>query len=468
MLRDVIVLQGAGSVTDLTSLLTAEQWQSRRATHPNQLISASGYEGCHVGIAVFDAALACSPSEFIYIAAASGIDWIAVVHPDSARDRANARALACSFYDYHTLPIDGARLLYATGHAHGRALLRESSTPAEIQTQGRFGMIGNSPRMTRLYRELEKVMSARAPLLITGESGVGKELAARAVHLGSPRAHGPFVPVNCGALPQLLTESLLFGHERGAFTGAHARQIGSIEAAHEGTIFLDEIGDLPRAAQASLLRFLQESTIVRVGSTREVRIDARVIAATHMNLRDAVRADRFREDLFYRLNVLNLEVPPLRVRGDDCLLLAEHFLRYQPEVKSLPATRLSSEAIAAIRAYHWPGNVRELLNRVQRARVMCEGPQILTEDLQLDGEETTGIQTPPLLSGPLLVARNDTERALVKATLERANYNVAATARELRVSRVTLYRLLKRLRIGLAASSRGGFDALKSSTPDGE
>jgi two-component system, NtrC family, response regulator HydG len=250
--------------------------------------------------------------------------------------------------------------------------------------------------------------------------------------------------VNCGALPQQLTESVLFGHEKGAFTGAHERQIGSIEAAARGTIFLDEIGDLPLPAQASLLRFLQESTIVRIGSTRELRIDARVIAATHMNLRDAVRAGRFREDLFYRLNVLNLEVPALRERGDDCVLLAEHFLRMQYGAQARVRRQMSPEALTAIRRYTWPGNVRELMNRMQRAMVMCESPTIAAEDLQLDSHNNLAH-----LVGSLSSARNGTERALVSATLARSQYNVAAAARQLGISRVTLYRLLKRLEISI-------------------
>jgi len=300
-------------------------------------------------------------------------------------------------------------------------------------------MIGESPRMLRLFGELEKIMRSRAPLLIIGESGVGKELAARAVHLGSARAHGPFVPVNCGALPEPLIETLLFGYEKGAFTGAYGRQLGAIEAAHQGTIFLDEIGDLPRPAQASLLRFLQEATVTRVGSTRELRIDVRVIAATHRDLHEAVRAGQFREDLFYRLDVLNVEVPPLRERGSDCMLLAEHFFDRDPSGVPRGLQGFTEDAIAAIHNYHWPGNVRELLNRVHRATVMCDGPVIAAEDLQL------GTQNIGRRKGSLAGARAGTERALVEATLKQTGYNITAAARTLGISRVTLYRLMHRL-----------------------
>ncbi len=369
------------------------------------------------------------------------MEWVAVLPPEHSRDRLTARVLASSFFDFHTLPVDDVRLVYSVGHAYGKAVLRRAALAPSEPVHGQHGMIGQSPCMIALHARLEKVMRANAPLLLTGESGVGKELAAHAVHLGSSRSHGPFVPVNCGALPQALIESLLFGHERGAFTGAHERQIGSIEAAHRGTIFLDEIGDLPRSAQASLLRFLQESTVMRVGSTREMRIDARVIAATHMDLREAVRAGRFREDLLYRLNVLNVEIPPLRDRGADSALLAEHFFHHSANGRAPGVRGFSRQALTAIQQYSWPGNVRELLNRVQRAMVMCDGPLIKVSDLQLEG------QTGATSAGSLATARAGTERELIQAALGRNGQNIAAAARELGVSRVTLYRILRRLGI---------------------
>ena len=300
-------------------------------------------------------------------------------------------------------------------------------------------MIGNSPSMLALYCELEKVMRARAPVFISGESGVGKELAARAVHMGSMRRQGPFIPVNCGAMPEPLVESLLFGHEKGAFTGASERSIGSIEAAGGGTIFLDEIGDLPRPAQASLLRFLQESTVTRIGSTREIRIDTRIIAATHMDLRKAVQAGRFREDLFYRLNVLNVAVPPLRERDSDSVLIAEHFFNTRRCDGAEGLRGFSDQALKCIRRHSWPGNVRELLNRVQRAMVMCDGALMTPEDLQLALPSER--PTPRSLAN----ARAGLEREIVEAALVRNGWNASAAARDLGVSRVTLYRLRRRL-----------------------
>ncbi len=452
MSRRVVVLQGAGSTLELDTLIAAQNWEIRRATRLDEVSAAGGESDCSVGIAVFDEALICSPGDFMRIDAPSDMEWLAVIPKEAPRDPRTARALASVFFDFHTLPLDGARLLHSLGHAYGKSLLRRAAFAPPIRSRGQYGMIGDSPGMQTLYRQLERVMRASAPLLLTGESGVGKELAARAVHGGSEQAAGPFVPVNCGALPQALIESLLFGHERGSFTGAHERQIGSIEAADHGTIFLDEIGDLPRPAQASLLRFLQESTVTRVGSTRELRIDARVIAATHKDLSAAVRAGEFREDLFYRLNVLHIEIPPLRARGADSVLLAEHFL-HREIIGCQPGVRGFSEAaLAAIQHHSWPGNIRELLNKVQHAVVMCNGPLITPTDLQLERRGALCV------SGSLADARAGTERQLIEIALDRSGHNIAATARELGVSRVTLYRILKRL----GMSPRGRLSALDS------
>lgn len=445
MTRSVVVLQSVDSAHDLVSMLSDDLWVFRRATWPQQIETALDGKGCHVGIVVFEDALECSPATFTRIAPTAGMEWIAVLPSDRMRDAATANVLASGFFfDHHTLPIDRSRLLYCLGHAYGRAALRRALAKQCDKAEGRFGMIGRSPRMRTLYTQIERIMRASASVLITGESGVGKELAALAVHRGSTRSKGPFVPVNCGALPANLVESLLFGHERGAFTGAHERCIGSIEAASGGTIFLDEIGDLPLAAQASLLRFLQESTVVRVGSTRPLNIDTRVIAATHMDLEAAVRNGKFREDLFYRLNVLHVEVPPLRERGDDCLLIAEHLFAANCTNRSPNVRGFADDARQAMRRHFWPGNVRELANRALRAMVMCEGPLIRAVDLQLDQSAITTAVS-------LANARSGMEKNIVESALIRCHNNVAATARELGVSRVTLYRLLRRLKISLRA-----------------
>ena len=308
-----------------------------------------------------------------------------------------------------------------------------------------FGICGNSPAMRAFTQRLRKVIDSDAPVLIGGQTGTGKVLVAHAIHRNSRRAAGPISVVNCGAIPATLIQSELFGHEKSAFTGATQRKIGRIEAANGGVLFLDEIGDLPLDMQASLLRVLQERTISRVGSTQTLPVDFRVIAATHVDLAQAVRQGSFREDLFFRLNVLQLVVPALRERGDDVLELADLFLRRT--LAQHPGSRqrgFSARAIDALRAHDWPGNVRELINRVQGAVVMGESRLIGPEDLGL------AVATAPLRESLTLDdARASFERNLLASSLRANGNKVSQTARQLGVSRVTLYRLINKLNIPL-------------------
>ncbi len=256
----------------------------------------------------------------------------------------------------------------------------------EVEDRQRLGdMVGRSPAMRSVFHDVERIAKARATVLLTGESGTGKELAARAIHALSPRADAPFVAVNCGAIPRDLVESELFGHERGAFTGAHERRIGRFEAAHGGTLLLDEIGELPADVQVKLLRALQERVVQRVGSSDEVAVDVRVIAATHRDLKREVAEGRFREDLFYRINVVPLALPPLRERREDIALLANAFVERsvaqaraeaKPDDPEPRAPALSRPARAALEAYPWPGNVRELENAIEHGLALCEGETI--------------------------------------------------------------------------------------------
>jgi DNA-binding NtrC family response regulator len=367
-----------------------------------------------------------------------------VLPKEALSSHPNARLLLEHFHDFHTLPVDFDRLLVVLGHALGKAELSRSLRSGETTAAGRYAMVGRSPRMLDLYRAIDKIVRVDAPVLISGESGTGKELVARAIHQHSFRSRGPFITVNCGAMPVNLVQSELFGHEKGAFTGAHQRRVGSIECAEGGSIFLDEIGDLPLESQASLLRFLQEKTIVRVGSARTIRVDARVVAATHVDLSEAVRRNRFREDLFYRLNVLHLQVPPLRDRPGDVALLAQSWFHANPVDRSPSVAGFSPASLAAMEAHPWPGNVRELINRVQKAMIMCETRHIGPGDLSLDERR----QAP--FTGSLEGARTATQRDLIVRTLEHHGFNMAATARQLGVSRVTLYRLTRKLEIGRA------------------
>jgi DNA-binding NtrC family response regulator len=362
------------------------------------------------------------------------LQWIGVLDR-RALAFAHARELVGNhLLDFHTEPVDFPRLGHTLGHAHGIAMLRQHAAPGASAAQ--MALIGDSAAMRRLRMQISRVAQADAPVLIWGESGSGKELAAQAIHAQSPRTGGPFVPINCGAIAPMLIQSELFGHARGAFTGAARDKPGLIEAATGGTLFLDEIADLPKDLQSNLLRVLQEKTLYRVGSTRSIAVDVRVVAASHVDLQQAVAQGSFREDLYYRLSVLPLVVPPLRERRDDLPMLAEHFFRVHAADKSRRLKGFSRDAIEAMRQYGWPGNVRELINRVRRAMVLAEGRLITPHDLGL-----AAVHPAPRAAG-LDDSRIAAERVAICASLERAGHNITQAARDLGISRMTLYRLL--------------------------
>jgi transcriptional regulator with PAS, ATPase and Fis domain len=301
-------------------------------------------------------------------------------------------------------------------------------------------MVGESPAMRTVFEMIRRFARCDAPVLITGETGTGKELVAQAVHERSSRGSGPFIAINCAALPEQLIASELFGYEKGAFTGAFSRRIGQIESANGGTLFLDEIGDLPVELQGHLLRFLQEGKIVRLGGHKPVKIDTRVISATNINLAEAIAAGRFREDLFYRLNVLTLPMPPLRKRGTDIELLARFFLHVITKEFGRDVAGFDEDALAALRAHSWPGNVRELISAIRRAVVMGNTPLISSADLALTSVPPRQEFAP---SRPFRPHTRDELQALLGA-LERTGHNKARAAQELGISRVTLYRMMRR------------------------
>lgn len=302
---------------------------------------------------------------------------------------------------------------------------------------------GQSPPMLGVRAMLHRYADVDLPVLITGESGTGKELAARALHDLSRRRGRPFVAMNCGAIAPTLVQSELFGHERGAFTGATARRMGLFESADGGTVFLDEIGDLPLDAQTNLLRVLQEGTVERVGSHQAIRVDVRVLAATHVDLEAAIAAGRFRQDLFYRLDVLRLQMPPLRARGADVELLAREFLDAFRAGHTVQARGFSAAARQCLRQHAWPGNVRELLNRVRRAAVVAEQALIEPADLQLGPSNAAVVA--------LDAHRDRIERGALIDALRATGCNVSASARRLDVSRVTIYRLCRKHGVSLDA-----------------
>jgi two-component system NtrC family response regulator len=316
---------------------------------------------------------------------------------------------------------------------------------AELQRNMRAGvfedMLGTSPQMQGVFAFIRKVATTHAPVLLLGESGTGKEMAALAIHRRSARKEGPFIPINCNAIPENLLESELFGHEKGAFTGAHIQRNGLIETAAGGTLFLDEIGELPPNIQVKLLRFLQEQRFQRVGGRKEIVSDARVIAATNSNLKDSITHGKFREDLYFRLAVVVIKLPPLRERGDDAVLLGREFLqKFAVEVGKANVT-FAPSALRAVSSYAWPGNVRELQNRVKRAVIMADSKRITERDLELnDPAENVPATT-------LKEAREAVERELVQQALKRHLGRISSAAAELGVSRPTLYELMEKLGI---------------------
>lgn len=300
-------------------------------------------------------------------------------------------------------------------------------------------MVGTSPAICTVFDLIRKVATTEMSVLVTGETGTGKELTGQAIHVRSLRKDGPFIPINCGAIPENLLESELFGHERGAFTGAVNQKKGKLEAAAGGTLFLDEVGDLLPALQVKLLRFLQESTFERVGGQGTLRVDARVIAATNVDLKAAIVQSRFREDLYYRLGVLHLHLPPLRERGEDMLLMAMVFLKRAAAASRKVISGYTSEAISAMRAHPWPGNVRELSNRVRRAVVMAEGSEITPHDLDLVSEKRPAGNS----LDSLRTAHRRIEVELLVRAISLHHGNLTRIARDLEVSRSTLYRKLR-------------------------
>jgi two-component system NtrC family response regulator len=302
------------------------------------------------------------------------------------------------------------------------------------------GMLGTSRPMQAVFDTIRKVATTDAPVLILGESGTGKEMAARAIHQKSSRKKGPFVAINCSAIPETLLESELFGHEKGAFTGAHVQRLGRIETANGGTLFLDEIGEIPLPLQVKLLRFLQEQCIQRVGGRQDIQIETRVIAATNADLKKAMSAGTFREDLFYRLAVVQIVMPPLRERENDIRFLAQSFLqRSAVQVKKAGLT-FDREAVHALTSHPWPGNVRELENRIRRAVIMAEGKRLTVQDLELAPVAGGNI-------GTLKEAREAAEREVVERALRKHSGNISVTAAELGISRPTLYELMEKLGI---------------------
>lgn len=395
---------------------------------------------CDVGLLRLQASHLQHPDAVKDLITRSGTEWIAVLSPEELRAQ-NVGDFVCEwFFDFHTLPFDVSRVQVTLGRAFGMARLRGKGNVHVEEPE--HELLGDSRPIRELRKLLSKLAPTESPVLIRGESGTGKELVARTLHRQSQRHDKPFVAINCGAIPEHLIQSELFGHEKGAFTGAHQRKVGRIEAANGGTLFLDEIGDLPLELQANLLRFLQEKHIERVGGSQPIAVDVRVLAATHVDLETAITSGRFREDLYYRLNVLQVVTAPLRDRHGDLSMLASHFSRfYSQETGRRPRT-FSEDALMAMGKHDWPGNVRELANRVRRGLVLAEGRQIEAQDLGLQGQQT---EVAPM--GTLEDYKHRAERQALCDVLNRHSDNLSIAAKVLGVSRPTFYRLLHKHQI---------------------
>ena len=365
-------------------------------------------------------------------------------------------AVKLGAFDYLEKPFEQEQIRQVVAKAISTyALSRKDARPEEPSERGRFRLVGQSPAIRQIYGVVEKVANTPSTVLISGESGTGKELIARALHENSNRHAGPFIKINCAAIPKTLMESELFGYDKGAFTGAVGAKPGRFELAHGGTLFLDEIGEIPVEMQVKLLRVLQESEFERVGGIKTIKVDVRLVTATNRDLLEEIAAGNFREDLFYRLNVVPIQIPPLRERREDIPLLAEHFIAKFNERLKKQIVSISPEAVAELVGYNWPGNIRELENLMERTILFCEDPEIRVSDLppEIVGAAPASAATvegePRPAGGSLKEAvRAETERVereLIQRALDATGGNVTQAARKLKISRKSLQTKMKEL-----------------------
>ena len=395
---------------------------------------------CDEGLAVLSNILAIDNTAKVIIISGQG-------------EKQNAiEAVGTGAYDFLCKPVEMEEL---------RLLLRRCIHVADLEKQYHKlqqsqradvfeDMLGTSPQMQAVFAFIRKVAATNAPFLLLGESGTGKEMAAAAIHRRSSRKDGPFVAINCNAIPENLLESELFGHEKGAFTGAHVQRKGLLETASGGTLFLDEIGELPPSIQVKLLRFLQEQRLQRVGGRQEIQVDTRLVAATNADLKELIGNGKFREDLYFRLAVVTIRLLPLRERGEDIVFLAREFLQRYANQNGHAKMVFAPDALRAMNRYSWPGNVRELQNRVKRGVIMASGSRVNAKDLELDQG-----RDPAASSGTTLKqAREHVERELIEQALKRNSGKITTTAADLGISRPTLYELMEKLGISKDRANR--------------
>ncbi|NOT10448.1 MAG: sigma-54-dependent Fis family transcriptional regulator [Methylococcaceae bacterium] len=449
--RNLIIFQPSKFGNEIRDQLTGHQWAVYVANDLKQASELFNRYTFYAGLCVLGT---CESSLHLaqinrLVQAHSQCNWVMGLPkectPDINPNSVESKLIADYCYDYITIPVDTERLLFSLGHAHG---MNEISQPY-LQTidsyPSSYGIIGSSPAMTNLFSHLHKVAKEDCAVLIEGETGTGKELVANAIHKHSRRFENPFVAINCGAYPKELIQSELFGYEKGAFTGAQQRRVGLIESAQGGTLFLDEVGDLPLEQQVNLLRFLEERMIERIGGTAKIPIDVRIIAATNVDLKDAVLKKEFREDLYYRLRVLQMKTPPLRSRDDDVELLAGYFFNKFSSGQRYKAKGFHTDSLYMMKKYDWPGNVREMMNCVRHAVVMSENRLLTPTDLGLDRRyKDRVLQT-------LDEARSLADKEAIVTCLRHTNYNMSRAAESLGISRVSLYRLIEKYELSMSA-----------------
>jgi len=460
--RNLVIYQAQKFDTELYVELAAHNWQVHVANDLQKLADLSDQHLFRVGL--YFVSEKCSNNECIVgrkclidncittrqlsqinrlfnCQGEKRINWIMCL-PSACMTGSSKSNLIIDYDVNHiTYPIDTGRLLCVLNNAYGLDQPALSLEKKSTYYPARFGIIGNSSVMQDLFSRLEKVAREDCSVLIEGETGTGKELVATAIHSHSDRAKYPLVAINCGAFPKDLIQAELFGHEKGAFTGALQRKIGRIEMAQGGTLFLDEIGDLPLEQQINLLRFLEDRTIERIGGSEKIAIDVRVIAATHVDLKAAVQRKEFREDLYYRLQVLQLKTPPLRLRENDIELLAYYFFNKFAENGLYKAKGLDEDAKYLLKNYDWPGNVRQLMNCIRHALVISENRMLTASDLGIEHRHKVRIIK------TLKQARADVERETIKISLEQNYNNIQNAAESLNVSIVTMYRLVNKYQL---------------------
>ncbi|MGR9101175.1 MAG: sigma 54-interacting transcriptional regulator [Gammaproteobacteria bacterium] len=446
--RRVLIFTDKPTGSNLRQKLEDNEWE---VFETSDLSKAKELSECYKFNVAFSVLDFCNDQIFLdqleeLICSDDKTNWILILPSDYECDLTHApreHKLINEFcFDYHRFPVQLSRLLIIMGHAYGMAEMARLSLKKLEYSDSGCGLIGNSPPMINLGKKIKKIAKEDLAVLIQGETGTGKELIAKAIHDFSSRKNNPFIAVNCGTLPESLVQTELFGHEKGAFTGAHKSKIGRLQAAEGGTLFLDEIGDLPLSQQVNLLRFLEEKTILRVGGEKHVPVDVRIIAATNVDLDYAIKEGEFREDLYFRLKELHLNVPPLREREGDVELLARYFFDKFSKGKRKKVKGFSLGAMHVILNYSWPGNVRELSNAIQKAVVMSENRLLSPDDLDLDkrGTKRRSMDT-------LEEARAEAERSTILASLRASNFNITRAAEKLEVSRVTLHRLMDKYNI---------------------